>query len=167
MAVNFVRSLFGFDSRRAFRVLQFGTQIRLPLYLLLITAAFMSLFAWNAHSGYVTLYTMVMTNVPESFQELILRQTHDVSIVGAVILGGFVLTMLGFCIAYTHTLLGPTVPLRRQVQSLKDGNYQARNSLRKSDAAHQGLADDLNKLASILQHTQNRAQSAPSAEYSA
>ena len=67
VAVNFVRSLCGFDSRRAFRVLQFGTQIRLPLYLLLITAAFMSLFAWNAHSGYVTLYTMVMTNVPESF----------------------------------------------------------------------------------------------------
>ena len=75
--------------------------------------------------------------------------------------------MLGFCIAYTHTLLGPTVPLRRQVQSLKDGNYQARNALRKSDAAHQGLADDLNKLASILQHTQKKAQSAQSAERSA
>lgn len=127
----------------------------------------MSLFAWNAHSGYVKLYEMVMANVPESFQELILRQTHDVSIVGAAILGGFVLTMLGFCIAYTHTLLGPTVPLRRQVQSLKDGDYQARNSLRKSDFAHQGLADDLNKLASILQHTQKTAQSAQRTERSA
>ncbi len=167
MAGNFFRSLFGFDSRRAFRVLQLGAQIRLPLYLLLITAAFMSLLAWHAHSAYAKLYAMVMTAVPESFQEQILRQTQDFSIVGAAILGGFVLAMLGFCIAYTHTLLGPTVPLRRQVQSLKDGAYQARNTLRKSDFAHQGLADDLNKLASILQHTQKTAQSAPRAERSA
>jgi signal transduction histidine kinase len=110
---------------------------------------------------------MVMTNVPESFQEQIFSQTQDFSIVGAAILGAFVLAMLGFCIAYTHTLLGPTVPLRRHVQSMKDGNYQARNKLRESDAAHQGLADDLNELASILQHTQKNAQSAQAAERSA
>ena len=162
-----MRSLFGFDSRRAFRVLQFGTQIRLPLYLLLITVSFMSLFAWHTHSAYPELYEMVMINVPESFQEQILRQTHDFSIVGAAILGGFVLAMLGFCFAYTHTLLGPTISLRRQVQSMKDGNYQARNKLRKSDAVHQGLADDLNELALILQHTQKKEQPAQSAERSA
>jgi hypothetical protein len=167
VAGNFLRSLFGFDSRRAFRVLQFGAQIRLPLYLLLITVAFMSLFAWHTHSAYAKLYAMVMTAVPESFQEQILRQTQDFSIVGAAILGGFVLAMLGFCIAYTHTLLGPTVPLRRQVQSMKGGNYQARNKLRKSDAAHQGLADDLNELASILQHTHKNARSDQGAERSA
>jgi signal transduction histidine kinase len=110
---------------------------------------------------------MVMTNVPESYQEQILSQTQDFSIVGAAILGAFVLTMLGFCIAYTHTLLGPTIPLRRHVQSMKDGNYNARNKLRESDAAHQGLADDLNELASILQHAQKNARSAQNAERSA
>ena len=167
MVGKFLRSLFGFDSRRAFRVLQFGAQIRLPLYLLLITVAFMSLFAWHSHSAYAELYGMVMTSVPESFQEQILRQTQDFSIVGAAILGGFVLAMLGFCIAYTHTLLGPTVPLRRQVQSMKDGNYQDRNKLRRSDAAHQGLADDLNELASILQHAQKNTRSAQGTERSA
>jgi len=78
-----------------------------------------------------------------------------------------VLVMVGFCIAYTHTLLGPTVPLRRQVQSMKDGNYQARNKLRQTDAAHQGLADDLNELASILQHAQKSARSAQGVERSA
>jgi len=82
VASNFVRSLMGFDSRRAFRVLQFGAQIRLPFYLLLITVVFMSLFAWHVYSAYAELYTMVMTNVPESFQEQILRQTQDFSIVG-------------------------------------------------------------------------------------
>ena len=162
-----MRSLLGFDSRRAFRVLQFGAQIRLPLYLLLITVTFISLFAWHTHSAYAKLYAMVMTNVPESFQEQIFSQTQDFSIVGAAILGGFVLAMLGFCIAYTHTLLGPTVPLRRHVQSMRDGNYQARNKLRQSDTAHQGLADELNELASILQHTQKNARSAESAELSA
>ncbi len=50
---------------------------------------------------------------------------------------------------------------------MKDGNYQARNKLRKSDAAHQGLADDLNELASILQHTQKNAGSAQGVERSA
>ena len=162
-----MRSLFGFGSRRAFRVLQLGTQIRLPLYLLLITVTFASLFAWHAHSAYVKMYAMVMTSVPESFQEQLAHQTQDFSIVGAAILGGFVLVMLGFCVAYTHTLLGPTVPLRRQVQSMKDGNYQDRNKLRQSDAAHQSLADDLNELASILQHAQTNARSAPGVERSA
>jgi len=162
-----MRSLFGFDSRRAFRVLQFGAQIRLPLYLLIITVAFMSLFAWHTHSAYAKLYEMVMASVPESYREQINYQTQDFSIVGAAILGGFVLVMLGFCIAYTHSLLGPTVPLRRQVQALKDGNYQVRNKLRKTDAAHQGLADDLNELASMLQHAQKNARSNPAAERSA
>lgn len=167
MAGNFVRSIFGFDSRRAFRFLQFGVQIRLPLYLLLITIAFTCLFAWHTHSAYARLYEMVMATVPESYHEQILGQTRDFGIVGAAILGGFVLTMLGFCIAYTHTLLGPTVPLRRHVQSLKDGNYHARNKLRKSDLAHQGLADDLNELASILQHAQKSTRSDPGSERSA
>ena len=167
MVGKFLRSLFGFDSRRAFRVLQLGAQIRLPLYLLIITTVFVSVFAWHTHSAFAKLYAMVMTSVPESYQEQVLSQTQDFSIVGAAILGGFVLAMLGFCIAYTHTLLGPTVPLRRQVQSMKDGNYQARNKLRKTDAAHQGLADDLNELASILQQAQKRTRSAPGVERSA
>jgi signal transduction histidine kinase len=110
---------------------------------------------------------MVMTNVPESFQEQILRQTQDFSVVGAVILGGLALTILAFSIAYTHTLLGPIVALRRQVQSMKDGNYRARNSLRKTDAAHQGLADDLNELSTILQHAQKGDQGAQKAGRSA
>ena len=167
MAGNFMRSLFGFDSRRAFRVLQLGAQIRLPLYLLLITVTFVSLFAWHTHSAYAKLYAMVMTSVPESYQEQIFSQTQDFSIVGAAILGAFVLAMVGFCVAYTHTLLGPTIPLRRHVKSMKDGNYQAHNKLRKTDGAHQGLADDLNELASVLQNTQKNAQSAQGAERSA
>lgn len=162
-----MRSLFGFDSRHAFRVLQLGTQIRLPLYLLLITVTFVSLFAWHTHSAYAKLYAVVMTSVPESFQEQIAHQTQDFSIVGAAILGGFVLVMVGFCIAYTHTLLGPTIPLRRQVQSMKDGNYQTRTKLRQSDAVHQSLADDLNELASILQHAQKNPRSGQGVERSA
>jgi signal transduction histidine kinase len=134
---------------------------------MLITVAFMSLFAWHTHSAYAKLYAMVMTSVPESYQEQIFGQTQDFSIVGAAIIGGFVLAMVGFCVAYTHTLLGPTVPLRRHVQSMRDGNYQARNKLRKSDAAHQSLADDLNELASVLQKTQKNARSAKGAERSA
>jgi signal transduction histidine kinase len=141
--------------------------VRLPLYLLLITIAFLTFFAWHAYSAYAELYTMVMTNVPESFQEQILRQTQDFSVVGAAILGGLALTILGFSIAYTHTLLGPIVALRRQVQSLKDGNYRARNNLRKTDVAHQGLANDLNELAAILQHAQKGDRSAQNVERSA
>lgn len=167
MAGNFVRSLFGFDSRRTFRVIQPEAQMRLPIYLLLITVGFASFLAWHTHSAYSKFYAMVMTAVPESFQEQVLRQTHDFSIVGAAILGAFVLTLLGFCIAYTHTLLGPIVPLRRHLQSLKDGNYKARNQLRASDSAHQGLAEDLNELASILQHAQMDSTSVRNAERSA
>jgi len=141
--------------------------MRLPFYLLLITLAFLALFGWHAYSAYAELYAMVMTNVPESFQEQILIQTQDFSVVGGAILGGLVLTILAFSIAYTHTLLGPIVALRRQVQSMKDGNYRARNNLRKTDVAHQGLADDLNELAALLQHAQKGDRSAQKLEHSA
>jgi len=53
------------------------------------------------------------------------------------------------------------------VQSMKDGNYRTRNNLRKTDVAHQGLADDLNELAAILQHAQKSDRSGQKVERSA
>ena len=48
------------DSRRAIRLPQPGAQLRLPLYLLLVTLLFAALLAWHVHGAYRSLYAMVL-----------------------------------------------------------------------------------------------------------
>lgn len=69
-----------------------------------------------------------------------------------LILLGFVSFHFGF--VATHRVFGPLVPLLRQLEALKQGRYEARSKLRKSDEL-QDLADGLNELAQNLQAQQN------------
>jgi signal transduction histidine kinase len=50
----------------------------------------------------------------------------------------------------SHRIWGPVIPLRRQINDLKNGNYQARIQLRPGDEFVE-LAEDLNALAHSLE----------------
>ncbi len=147
-----VRSILLFlpDARRAIRLPAPFAQLKLPVYLLILTLAFGALFAWHSTAAYERLYGLVISSIPESHRVLLLDQTRDFAIVSATILTGYALFVLGVCLAYSHGLLGPLVALRRHVQALKDGEYGSRVELRESDRAYLDVAQDLNDLAQSL-----------------
>ncbi len=147
-----VRSILLFlpDARRAIRLPAPFAQLKLPVYLLILTLAFGALFAWHSIAAYERLYGLVISSIPESHRVLLLDQTRDFAIVSATILTGYALFVLGVCLAYSHGLLGPLVALRRHVQALKDGEYGSRVELRESDRAYLDVAQDLNDLAQSL-----------------
>jgi hypothetical protein len=136
--------------RRAIRFPQPVVQLKLPVYLLILTLAFGALFAWHSNAAYESLYGLVISSMPDSYRVTLQEQTHDFAIVSAMILAGYALFVLGFCVAYTHGLLGPLVALRRHIQALKGGQYGSRVELRKSDTAYLEMAQDLNDLAQSL-----------------
>ena len=147
-----VRSILLFlpDARRAIRLPQPFTQLKLPVYLLILTLVFGTLFAWHSTVAYERLYGLVINSLPDSHRVMLRDQTRDFAIVSATIFTGYALFVLGVCLAYTHGLLGPLVALRRHSQALKDGEYGSRVELRKSDTAYLELAQDLNDLAQSL-----------------
>ena len=147
-----VRSILFFlpDARRAIGFPQPFAQLKLPVYLLILTLAFGAFFAWHSTVAYERLYGLVISGMPDSYQVMVHEQTRDFAIVSAAILTGYALFVLGFCVAYSHGLLGPLVPLRRHIQALKDGHYGHRVELRKSDTAYLEVAQDLDDLAQSL-----------------
>ncbi len=147
-----VRAILFFlpDARRAIRFPQPFTQLKLPIYLLILTLAFGALFAWHSTTAYERLYGLVISSMPDSHRAMLRDQTRDFAIVSAAILTGYALFVLGACLAYTHGLLGPLVAVRRHVQALKEGQYGSRVELRKSDTAYLEVARDLNDLAQSL-----------------
>lgn len=74
-----------------------------------------------------------------------------VAVVGLTTLGS---VCIFFWFVVSHRIFGPTIPFRRHIQSLIDGDYTVRVQLRKRDE-FQDLAEALNQLTNKLQERQN------------
>ncbi len=147
-----VRAILFFlpDARRAIRLPQTVVQLKLTVYLLILTLAFGALFAWHSTAAYERLDGLLISSLPDRHRAMLRHKTRAFAVVSATILDGYAVFVLGFCVAYTHSLLGPMVPLRRHIQALKDGRYGSRVELRKSDTVYLEMAQDLNDLAQSL-----------------
>ena len=146
--------------RQTIRLPKPAAQLKLPVVLLLLTLAFGLLMAWHTHTAYERIYATTMGGVSTAFQEDVHEQTADFLVVSSAMLGGYVLIVLGFCIAYTHRLIGPTVALQRQARKLRAGDFTARTQLRKGDSVFTELTRDLNAVAELLQKHADSVMSA-------
>ncbi len=144
-------SLFLPDGRRAFRLPEPAAQLKLPIYLLILTLAFGGFFAWYTNTAYERLYGPVIGSMPDSYHVVLRDTIHDFAMLSATLLVAYALLVLGLCGAYLHRLLGPLVLLRRHVQALTNGRYQNRVEIRSSDSAYREIAQDLNNLARSLE----------------
>jgi nitrogen fixation/metabolism regulation signal transduction histidine kinase len=144
--------------RRTLRLLQPLVQLKLPLYLLLVTIAVTAAFAVHTYLAYDRIYEAVASYAPKAFEGLLQEQTRDFLIVSAAIGTGYVLIVVGMCVAYLHRLVGPTTALRRHIEALKNGDYSARVDLRKSDTVFLALEQDLNELAGILERNEKNVR---------
>lgn len=146
------------SQRHTLRLVQPGPQLRLCLAVIAVTLGFGVLFAANSYAAFGELYQAALSAAPKIFEGDIGAQALSYLYVSLAILAGYVLTVLGVCVAMLHRMLGPTVALERHVRSLKLGEYSARLSLRSEDSAYSELARHLNELAERLeQHQRGRA----------
>lgn len=137
--------------------LQPRIQLRLPLIVFAITTAFSVLFAANVHQAYGELLDIGIEQL--WLRELIAEQTRNVLYVSLAIGVGYVVTVFVACLAYGHRLLGPLVPIRRQIEAMKNGDYGSKVDLREGDVFNE-IARDLNELSQLLRDQEKRALAA-------
>jgi HAMP domain-containing protein len=153
-----LRSL-GLDERRKARnfLLKPGIQLRLPLYVLLLSFTFLLLGVLFGNLYFEQTYITLLqtTTQSEYVQQVLARQTQDFKELVLLLLTGYVLLVLVVTVIYTHRLIGPAIPLLRHVKALQAGRYTHRVSLRKYDAFTE-LADELNELAESLHKSRHQ-----------
>ncbi|MCP4004846.1 MAG: hypothetical protein GY725_11675 [bacterium] len=136
-------------------ILQPMVQLKLPVYLLVLTFAFAGTFWAHSYITYERLFeiTLEHTDQPEYFERVISAQTENFKVVSATLAIAYVLLMLGISVLVTHRLVGPTVAFRRHIESLKNQDYSARIILRRADAFAE-VARELNELAEVMEANQ-------------
>jgi hypothetical protein len=145
------RPVFLGDARRSFRLLHPGVQLGLALHVLAVGCIFGLLFFWNAWYAFADLVAAGLAGAPAALETQLREQARSFALVSLAMGLGYALLVVGVCVAWSHRLLGPTVPLRRHVQALRSGNCRGRLRLRKTDGPFLPLADDLNELTQMLE----------------
>jgi HAMP domain-containing protein len=153
-----LRSL-GLDERRKARnlLIKPGIQLRLPLYVFLLSFTFVLLAVLFGNLYFEQTYVTLLqsTSQSEYVQRILDRQAQEFKLLALLLLLGYVLLMVVVTMIYTHRLLGPAIPMLRHVKALQEGRYSHRIKLRKYDAFTE-LADQLNELAETLQNSHRR-----------
>lgn len=138
--------------RRAFNTFKLpGFQYRLPLVIMAMSLIFASLCAGLGHHTYMALLEIEPpTSADSSFYANLIDDQMS-SALGAVAMLALLysVAVMGLWVWHSKRVMGPEVAFRRQVEALKNGDYDARVGLRPGDA-FTGLSADLNELAEIL-----------------
>lgn len=117
-----------------------------PFAILLVASlATINLIFWQVFSSKGS---MASSAPPEAlaFLNNAMAQAVLYSSIGMLVIG--ILTLM-LWLVYSHRIFGPMVPIRRQVEALKSGNYDFKINLRKNDEFKE-LANELNQLADLL-----------------
>jgi len=138
--------------RRTVRLLLPAVQLKLPMYLLGISALFLGTMAWVAHSGLVRPVGMIYAQLPPALADTMTLVLRDFGILAGAATVAYVLLVVGLSVVYVKWLVGPAVAFRRHLASLKGGDYRSRVKLRDNDP-FRDLALDLNQLAELLEAT--------------
>jgi methyl-accepting chemotaxis protein len=138
------------NRRRNFRVLDAGLQLKLPFYLLAVTAAAVGLLLSLARFGYAPRLAQLLAELPTETHRQLENLAGDFALTTTVVALIYASVVMSSCIRYTQRFVGPLVPLRRQLLALKNGDYSSRVYLRRNDSL-QEIADELNALAETLE----------------
>jgi methyl-accepting chemotaxis protein len=133
-------------------LLQPALQLKLPVILLLVALGFVALQVAHTQIAYGKLFEIVLEEAgrPSFLEDLLRDQTDDYLEVTTAFTLLYMFVVVILSVAYAHRMVGPMVPIRRQIEALKNGDYSARVTLRKGDAFCE-LAEDLNELARMLE----------------
>ncbi len=150
----FSDSIFSAQTRRRFKSLLIKPelQLRLPVYLLVVTVIFACASWIVLHIAFDGLYGFVFEqgNIGEQVGDVLRHHIRIVVTVSTLLIVMYVLLTIGLSIAYLHKLIGPSIAFKRHIRALNDGNYSSRILLRQNDAFGE-MANELNDLAETLE----------------
>ena len=124
------------DERRKARnfLLRPMLQIKLPLYILILSFIFGALAMLLGYFYFEQLYLMMLENTTQGsyLQNAISEQLNNFMESSVMLLIGYVFLVASITIIYTHRMIGPTVTLNRHIRALKEA-LSTRIALRKND----------------------------------
>jgi len=151
--LSFLRIL-GYHERRKARnlLLKPAFQLKLSIYILILSATFGSLALWVGDVAFKNVYVLLLEDATHRmyFQQVIDEQVRNVMRVSIALFAGYIVLVIAVTAIFTHRLIGPAVAITRHIRALKEGLYAHRVRLRKNDEL-EDLADELNELAEILE----------------
>lgn len=154
---NQLQSLFravGLDERRKTKnfLQKPAFQLRLPLFILLLSVAFLllALALGNLYFEQTFATMMATSSQTEYLQAVISEQTREFRFLSLLLLAVYAALVIVVTVIYTHRLIGPVLPVMRHIKALQEGLYSHRIKLRSHDA-FQELAGELNELAAVLE----------------
>ena len=152
--IQMISRLFSLNEKRKTYnlLLKPAFQLKLPLYILLLSMAFLVLgvLFGNLYFQQTYMSALATSTQPDYLQDVIARQAQEFKFLSLLLLAVYAALVTVITAIYTHRLIGPTLPIRRHIKALRDGLYSHRVKLRKHDGL-QDLADELNALASALE----------------
>jgi nitrate/nitrite-specific signal transduction histidine kinase len=152
--IQAISRLFSLNEHRKARnlLLMPAFQLKLPLFILLLSMAFLVLgmLFGNLYFQQTYMSALATSTQPDYLQDVVARQTNEFKFLSLLLMAVYGIVVTAITAIYTHRLLGPTLPIRRHIKALRDGLYSHRVKLRKHDGL-QDVADELNALASVLE----------------
>jgi methyl-accepting chemotaxis protein len=150
---SLARSLGLGEQRKAANfLLRPALQLKLPLYLLLLSLLFVLLALMLGNLYFEQTYVTMLQNTSQAeyVQQVISAQLGDFRTMSLLLLFVYALTTIVITAIFTHRLVGPLVPLSRHIRALTEGHYAHRVKLRSNDVLAE-LAEQLNELALTLE----------------
>ena len=155
--VQSINRILGLNEYRKARnmLLQPALQLRLPLYILLLSVLFLSLgiILGNLYFQQTYLSMLATSTQPDYLTQVITRQAGDFRSLSLLLLAVYAALVTVVSAIFTHRLIGPALPIRRHICALQQGEYGHRVRLRDHDGL-QDVAAELNRLAEILEQKQ-------------
>jgi hypothetical protein len=144
----------GLDERRKLKnyMLKPGFQLRLPLFILLFSFAFLlvAVMIGNLYFEQTFVTMMQTTSQSEYLHTIVAEQTREFRNMALLMLALYSVLVIVVTSIYTHRMIGPVLPITRHVKALQEGLYSHRVKLRRHDAL-QELVEELNELAAVLE----------------
>ena len=134
-------------------------QVKLGLYSILLSLAFAAVISGILYINLAKFSDIILqlTGVEDEVKDLLNQYIAPAKIQVALAVLLYVVVNIVVTILFTHKLIGPTIAFRRHVRMIAEGKLQYRTVLRKCDAFAE-LADDLNKLSSLLEQNSKNNQ---------
>jgi len=113
----------------------------------LLSIGLVTAMSWKIMQALKSTELVGMENLPA--MNALLEAQRSVTVMGTAGIFALVIVCAALWLIYSHKIFGPTVPIRRHIHKLLEGDYSSRVHLRDGDELSE-IGEELNHLAELL-----------------